>query len=162
MAVSGFNHRNLAANPIHWISCGFGLGLAPKAPGTFGTLLGIAIVYFTAPTGPVKFAIITAVLFFVGIGVCQVTASALERRDPRAIVWDEAVGYCVAMLFVPVSAVTLILGFLLFRFFDIWKPWPISAVDRHVHGGFGIMLDDAIAGIFTCVLLQLAVFLWLA
>ncbi len=162
VAVSGFNYRNLAANPIHWISFGFGLGLMPKAPGTFGTLLGIAIVYFTAPIGSIEFAMITAVLFCVGIGACQVTAGALERRDPEAIVWDEAVGYCVAMLFVPISAVTLALGFVLFRFFDIWKPWPISAVDRQVHGGFGIMLDDLIAGAFTCALLQLVVFLWLA
>ena len=157
-----FSIRTVVSHPVHWISCGFGLGLIPKAPGTAGTLLGIPIVYCLQPIGDIGFLAVVVFLFVVGVYSCQVTANALNQHDPGVIVWDEITGYCIALVFVPISAATLILAFVLFRFFDILKPWPISYFDKRLQGGFGIMFDDVIAGVFANLVLQAIVLIWLS
>ena len=92
--------------------------------------------------------------FLIGIYLCGQTAKDVGMHDHSAIVWDEFVGLFITFAFVPVSLISLAIGFVLFRVFDILKPWPISLLDKHVHGGFGIMLDDVIAGLFACACLH--------
>lgn len=145
---------DLVRHPVHFLSLGFGSGLAPKAPGTAGTLAAIPLVIVLSWGGPVFFALATLVACVVGIYLCGATARALGVHDHPAIVWDEVAGFMVAMLFVPVNWMTLLVAFALFRLFDILKPWPIRYFDRHVHGGLGIILDDILAGACTLVIMH--------
>ncbi len=148
-------------NPIHLIAAGFGSGLAPRAPGTFGTLAALIPwwpLHFLPSAGYWSVIALGALL---GIYVCGKTASDLRAHDHGAIVWDEFIGLWIALAWLPiigVPALTAILwiaaGFALFRLFDIWKPWPISWCDKHVHGGVGIMLDDLLAGAAALAVLQ--------
>lgn len=140
---------------ILFLAQGFGAGRAPKAPGTFGTLPGVGLYLILADIPLGWYLAITAILFLVGIAICGNAAQILGRADPPSVVWDEIVGYLVTMIAVPVSWPAVIASFALFRLFDIWKPWPIGFVDRHIHGGLGIMLDDVIAGLFASALLHL-------
>ena len=140
-------------HPIHFLSLGFGSGLAPKAPGTFGTLAAIPVYLALAKTSSEIYLSITILLFILGIYFCQFTADAVGVHDHPGIVWDEIVGFLVTMSFVKCSLVSITAGFLLFRFFDILKPWPIGWLDKKVQGGFGIMLDDVLAAIFSAALL---------
>ncbi|HCD03701.1 MAG TPA: phosphatidylglycerophosphatase A, partial [Methylophaga sp.] len=94
-----------------------------------------------------------------GIWICQQAVNWLKQDDPSAVVWDEIVGYLITMIAAPAGWQWMLLGFVLFRLFDIWKPWPISLADRKLHGGFGIMLDDVIAGVFAAMVLQLCHYL---
>lgn len=106
---------------------------------------------------------ITTFVCLIGIKLCGDAASSLNTHDHPAIVWDEIAGMLIAYLFIPITWSTLLVGFLLFRFFDIVKPWPIRWVDRHVHGGLGIMLDDIIAGLMTCLIMNAAIYAnWLS
>lgn len=146
--------KQIWRHPIHFLSFGFGSGLAPVAPGTFGTLVAIPVYLLMQPLSPVVFAAVTVVLFFIGVVLCHTTARALGGQDHPAIVWDEIVGYLITMFMAPSGWEWVVAGFLLFRFFDILKPWPIRWIDRQVHGGFGIMLDDVLAGVFACLCLQ--------
>ncbi|MEJ2514608.1 MAG: phosphatidylglycerophosphatase A [Gammaproteobacteria bacterium] len=132
-------------DPVHLLSTGFGLGLAPVAPGTFGTLLGVAldpVLRLMSFTGR---ACVVAALFLVGVWICEVSARRLGVHDHPGIVWDEVVGYLVVMLAAPPGWQWALAGFLIFRFFDIVKPWPIRDVDHALGGGLGIMLDDLLA-----------------
>lgn len=142
-------------NPVHWPALGFGLGTAPFAPGTFGALLGIPVYLLLAELPLMGYLAIVAILFFAGIAACRVTARALGVHDHPAIVFDEVVGFLVTMTLAPADWWWLAAGFALFRLFDIWKPWPIRWIDRRVHGGLGIMLDDALAGIYALLALEL-------
>ncbi|RTE85557.1 MULTISPECIES: phosphatidylglycerophosphatase A [Gammaproteobacteria] len=146
--------KTLIKNPIHFISLGFGTGLAPKAPGTFGTLVGIPAVLLFAPLGVQAYLGIVVMFSLLGIYFCQQTGTALGQSDHGAIVWDEIVGYMIAMIAIPVAWQTLLLAFLLFRFFDIRKPWPIKWFDQKVKGGLGVMLDDVLAGLATLVIMH--------
>ena len=130
-------------NPIHFLAFGFGSGAMPKAPGTWGTLAAIPIY-------------LLLLLTLVGIWLCHRTASDMGVHDHPGIVWDEIVGYLITMIVAPVGWIWIVVGFFLFRFFDIIKPWPIRWVDRHVHGGFGIMLDDVLAGLMALACMQIA------
>ena len=96
-----------------------------------------------------------AVTFFIGIYFCDKTGKDLGVQDHGAIVWDEFVGFWLTMMFAPAGFLWLLVGFCLFRLFDIWKPWPINYLDKHVHGGLGVMLDDVLAGVFAGLLLYL-------
>lgn len=152
----------LLRQPQQFLALGFGSGLAPSAPGTFGTLAAVPL-YLLIVLLPLwgQVAVIT-VAFIVGVYLCQYTADALGVHDHPAIVWDEFVGLWITMLALPilkqpVSWPLLLLGFVLFRFFDIVKPWPIRWLDAHVHGGFGIMIDDVLAAIFAGVGLALII-----
>ena len=152
-------HKHVPASflktPAHFLAFGFGSGLLPKAPGTYGTLAAIPIYLIIQhlPLGSYLLFITVAALF--GIWLCHVTSKAMQVHDHPGIVWDEFVGFWITMIAAPTGWLWIIIGFLLFRLFDIWKPWPINLLDRHVHGGLGIMLDDVLAGIFACAGLQL-------
>ena len=147
-------------NPLHWPALGFGLGAAPFAPGTFGTLLGIPIYLLLAGEPLIGYLSAVAGLFLIGVAACRVTARALGVHDHPAIVFDEVVGFLITMTLAPAGGWWLVAGFALFRLFDIWKPWPIRWIDRRVHGGVGIMLDDALAGVYALLVLQLIA--WMA
>lgn len=137
----------------HWIAFGFGAGLAPQAPGTFGTLAAVPLYWLLSPLPLGAYLLVLAALFGLGIWACGRTARDLGGQDPGAIVWDEVVGYLAAMTAAPAGWPSVLAGFVLFRLFDIWKPWPIRWLDQHVKGGLGIMLDDLAAGALTWVIL---------
>ena len=140
-------------NPIQLLAVGFGTGFMPKAPGTAGTLVGIPIVIYVSTQPTVVQGLSLLIMIVLGCYICHVAANSFGNSDPSIIVWDEITGYCVAMFLVPVSVATICIGFILFRCFDIFKPWPISLVERSVTGGVGIMMDDVLAGIFTNLIL---------
>ena len=142
-------------NPLVFLALGFGSGLAPRAPGTAGTLVALPLYYFMAQLPLLHYLMITAVLFIIGVWLCGYTASKLGVHDHPGIVFDEIVGYLITMIAVPFSWPMLLAGFVLFRFFDAVKPWPISWCDKNLHGGFGIMFDDVLAGLASLILLQL-------
>jgi phosphatidylglycerophosphatase A len=162
--MSGYKRNrvpvNIWKNPTHLLACGLGLGAMPMAPGTFGTLLGIPVYLLMQPLPLVSYAGVTLILFLLGIVLCQITARDFGVPDHGAIVWDEVVGYLVTMVAAPAGWLWVVLGFMLFRLFDVLKPWPIGWLDQHVHGGFGIMLDDLLAGVYACCCLQLVVVAW--
>jgi len=149
----------LLADPASLLAFGFGAGLAPRAPGTAGTLVGV-LVYWPASLLPAPaYAAVAAAAFAVGIGLCGRTARKLGAEDPPGIVWDEVAGFLVAMIAVPRAWPWVIAGFVLFRLFDVWKPWPVSLADARVKGGLGIMLDDLVAALYTLACLHLAQYL---
>ncbi len=138
----------------HWLAVGLGSGLAPKAPGTFGTLAAIPLYLLFASTNILFYGLILIISFILGIWLCGKTANHLGVHDHSGIVWDEFVGMWLTLFLAPVTITTILVAFLLFRFFDILKPWPIRWFDRRVHGGLGIMIDDIIAGLFAWCCLQ--------
>ena len=141
--------------PIQFLALGFGSGLAPKAPGTFGTLAAIPLFFLLAMLSPLLYLIAVIMMSVVGIYICGKAADDVGVHDHPAIVWDEFVGFFITMFMIPVSWQSVLVGFLLFRLFDIVKPWPISYIDKKVSGGLGIMLDDILAGAFALVIMQL-------
>lgn len=141
-------------NPWNFLALGLGSGLAPFAPGTFGTLVAIPLYLLLQPLSPNSYLLIVALLFILGITICSKASESLGVDDHPAIVWDEIVGYLITMWMAPAGWHWIVAGFVLFRFFDILKPWPIGWVDRKVHSGLGIMLDDVIAGLFALALMQ--------
>ena len=147
-------------NPIHILSFGFGSGLSPVAPGTMGTLIAIPIFLILATFSPTIYLLFVTVLFLVGCWSSTLTAKELHVHDHPGIVIDEIVGYLITMIFVPITWYWILLGFLLFRLFDIWKPWPISISDQKLKGGFGIMFDDVLAALYS--LLSLHIVIWSA
>ena len=149
--------KKIFRSPAFFIAFGFGSGLAPKAPGTWGTLAAIPLYVLLARYGWGVYLSVTLMAFFLGIFVCEKVSSDLGTHDFGGIVWDEIVGFWITMFLVPVSLTWIVVGFLLFRVFDIWKPWPIGWVDKQVGGGLGIMLDDVVAGLVAWVFLQLLV-----
>ncbi len=142
-------------NPVHFLAFGLGCGLAPRAPGTFGTLAAVPFYLLLNQLPLAGYALALIALFGVGIWLCEKTARDLGVHDHGGIVWDEFVGYWLTMLAAPPEWWWMVVGFVLFRFFDIVKPFPISWFDKHIKGGFGIMLDDAVAGSFAWLCLQL-------
>jgi phosphatidylglycerophosphatase A len=140
---------------IHLLAFGFGAGKSPVAPGTFGTLVGIPFYLMMTGLNLWQYILVTVVLFVVGIWICHYSSKKMGVHDHPGIVWDEIVGYLVTMIAAPSGWLWIVIGFVLFRFFDILKPWPIRAIDKGVSGGFGIMLDDILAGLFALLILQL-------
>ena len=149
----------LLTYPPALLATGFGSGLSPVAPGTVGTLASLLLFLFVQDT-TWPLLVICVVGFIAGIWLCERTSEKLGEHDHGGIVWDEFIGMWITLLWVPLSFSTLIIAFVLFRLFDILKPWPISYLDKRVHGGFGIMIDDVIAGIFANVCLQLILWYW--
>jgi phosphatidylglycerophosphatase A len=141
--------------PVHLLAFGFGSGLLPKAPGTYGTLVGIPIYLLLQPLSLVLYILFVLLAFVAGVWICQRASDDLGVHDHSGIVWDEIVGYLVGMLFAPPGWVWIVVGFLFFRLFDILKPWPILWIDQRVKGGLGIMLDDLLAGLFTTAVIYL-------
>jgi phosphatidylglycerophosphatase A len=140
--------------PRRFLALGLGSGLAPFAPGTFGTLAAIPLYLLLEPLSLAYYLIAVIAAFILGIWLCDVTARQLEVHDHPGIVWDEFVGYWITMIMAPAGWQWIAVGFVLFRLFDILKPWPIRWIDKKVGGGFGIMLDDVLAGIFGWLVLQ--------
>lgn len=152
------NKKKILTNPVHLLAFGFGSGLAPKAPGTFGTLAAIPF-YLVIQYLPLwQYGLFLLVAFAVGVQLCGRTSDDLGVHDHPGIVWDEFVGYWITMFAAPQGWVWVVLGFILFRFFDVLKPWPIRWIDHKVEGGFGIMFDDVLAGIFALIGVQLVVY----
>lgn len=147
-------------NPVHFCALGFGSGLIPLMPGTFGSLAAIPLILLLAPLGDTIFLTATLVSCIVGIWFCGRTASDMGVHDHGSIVWDEVAGMLLTFMFVPITVWTVVLGFVLFRIFDILKPWPIGPVDKTVHGGLGIMLDDILAGLMSFACLQGSIYLF--
>ena len=146
-------------NIWHFLATGFGSGLAPFAPGTFGTLAAIPFYLLLVQLPFSAYVILVILSCFVGIKICQVTSDDMGVHDHGSIVWDEFAGLWITLGVIPAMNSNpyewkwIIGGFLLFRLFDIIKPWPIGWVDKRVHGGFGIMADDILAGIMGAVVL---------
>lgn len=141
-------------NPVHFLAFGLGSGASPKAPGTVGTLAAVPLWYLLAQTPLTIYLLLVLLAFVIGIWLCGRTSRDLGVHDHGGIVWDEFVGYWITMIAVPVDWVWALAGFILFRLFDILKPWPIGPVDKRVHGGLGIMLDDVLAGIMAAAVLH--------
>jgi phosphatidylglycerophosphatase A len=148
------NFKLLIAHPAHFFGLGFGSGLAPKAPGTFGTLVGFPLFWLIADYAFSTQLIIIAVLFIIGIYICDITGKALGVADHGGIVWDEIVAMMLVLAFTPTSWLGWLIAFCLFRLFDIWKPFPIRQFDAKLKNGFGVMFDDLLAAIFAiaCIL----------
>jgi phosphatidylglycerophosphatase A len=144
----------LFSHPIHFLSLGFGTGLAPKAPGTFGTLVGLPIFWLISSYSLNAQLILIMVLFVLGIYFCQVTGDALGVSDHGGIVWDEIVAMMLVLTFTPIHWFWWIVAFALFRLFDIWKPFPIRQLDANLKGGFGVMVDDLLAAIYAILVLK--------
>ena len=139
--------------PVHLLAFGFGAGLIPRAPGTFGTLIAVPIVIVLMHFGwqvHLAFAIAASV---IGVWICGESARRLDVHDHPGIVWDEIAGFSITLLGAPPDWYGVLAGFALFRLFDIWKPWPIREADHRLRGGLGIMLDDVIAGVFAAAIL---------
>ena len=149
------NFMFLISHPAHFFGIGFGSGLAPKAPGTFGTIVGLPLFWLISGYGLNVQLIIVAALFITGIYFCDATGKALGVADHGAIVWDEIVAMMLVLAFAPHTWLGWLVAFCLFRLFDIWKPFPIRYFDAKLKNGFGVMFDDLLAAIYTiiCVLL---------
>jgi phosphatidylglycerophosphatase A len=140
-----------------FIATGAYSGYLPKAPGTWGSLVGLLLFYLLQFLGLGIYLAVVAALLIVGTFAAGEAEKIMNNKDPGLVVIDEIVGMLITMIAVPLTPLTLILGFCLFRFFDILKPFPIRLVDQRFHGGLGIMLDDIIAGVFSLAILQLTV-----
>ena len=142
-------------DPLCVIALGFGAGALPNAPGTWGTLMALPFYLLLTRLPVPAYLALTIVLFAVGIWICGKAGRVLGVHDHGAIVWDEMVGFWVTMVAAPSGWLWIVAGFVLFRLFDIWKPWPIYWLDRRVSGGFGVMVDDVLAGIYAALCLHL-------
>ncbi len=155
--------KTVLSSPVHWLAFGFGAGLSPRAPGTVGTLVGLPFWFLLSPLPWPGYVGVVGAMFVAGCWICGASARRLGVHDYGGIVFDEIVGFLVAGIpLLPVMGldaidpwIGLIAAFLLFRLFDIWKPWPIGWLDARVHGGVGIMLDDLVAGVFAALVLAL-------
>ncbi|HUG97907.1 MAG TPA: phosphatidylglycerophosphatase A [Gammaproteobacteria bacterium] len=143
----------LLREPVHFFALGFGSGLAPKAPGTAGTVVGVLLDPVLRLLGLELRILVVALMFVAGVWLCGESARRLGTHDHSAIVWDEIVGYLALMLVLPAGWPWALAGFVVFRFFDIVKPWPIRQLDHGVGGGLGIMLDDIMAAVWGAVVL---------
>ena len=145
----------LVAHPAHFLSFGFGSGLAPKAPGTFGTIVGLPLFWLIAHYAFNTQLMIISLLFLIGIYCCGKTGKALGVADHGAIVWDEIVAIMLVLAAIQASNLAdWVLAFVLFRLFDIWKPFPIKQFDAKLKNGFGVMFDDLLAAIYAIICLK--------
>ena len=148
-----FSHK-VWRNPWHFIAFGFGSGLMPFAPGTWGTLAAIPLYWLLSSLSLPTYLIVTIFAFILGVVAADRVSREMRVHDFGGIVWDEVVGYLLTMTMMPFNWYWAIVGFLLFRLFDIWKPAPIRYIDRQVQGGLGIMLDDVLAALYAWLVLQ--------
>ena len=149
--------RVALATPAGFIAFGFGSGLSSFAPGTVGTIAAVPLAYLLKMLPAAWFWPVLLIFFLLGIHVCDVSSKRLGKHDPGGIVWDEMVAFWLTVAFVPLAWQWWLAAFALFRFFDIFKPWPIRLVEKRFGGGLGIMLDDIVAAIYammvlTCIL----------
>lgn len=156
MTTSRPDLKFLFAHPAHFIAFGFGSGLAPRAPGTVGTLLGLPLFWLIAAAAPDlgNRVVLVIAAFLLGIWACARAGRALGVPDHGGIVWDEIVAFALVLLFTPPGWAWLALAFALFRLFDILKPWPIAFFDRRLKNGFGVMFDDLLAAVYAVAILK--------
>lgn len=152
------NIKFLLQHPAHFFGLGFGTGLFKKAPGTFGSLVGFPFFWLIAHQPLVTQLALISALFVIGIYICDVTGRALGVPDHGGIVWDEIVAMMLVLTFTPMVGLWWIVAFVLFRLFDIWKPFPIKQCDARLTSGFGVMFDDLLAAIYA--ILSLKFILW--
>jgi phosphatidylglycerophosphatase A len=151
------NAALLLRHPAGWLASGFGSGLSPRAPGTVGTLLALLPWWlWLRQLPPWQYALMLGCAFALGTWAADWAIGRLGSEDPGVVVCDEFVGLWLTLLLAPPGWPWMLAGFALFRLFDIWKPWPVRWADREVHGGFGTMLDDLLAGAYAFALLQLS------
>ena len=160
--LSPQQRRALLATPAGWLACGFGSGLAPVAQGTFGSLAALLPWLLLRELSLPIYLTVVLLGFGVGVWACDVAGRAIGVDDHRSLVWDEFIGQWIALVpllmpaLLPPSGITwwmVLAGFALFRLFDVWKPWPIRWLDRHLKGGLGVMVDDVVAGVFAAIVL---------
>lgn len=152
--------KNFWSNPIYIVACGFGTGLSSKAPGTVGTLVGVLIYFFIQHLVLPFYLLVTLIVIGVGIPICSIAERDFGVKDHPAIVWDEVAGYLVTMFSAPEGILWIVIGFGLFRAFDIFKPWPINLAQKRFKGGFGVMFDDIIAGGYAWIIMQCLAWFW--
>jgi phosphatidylglycerophosphatase A len=143
------------------LATGFGVGYFPLAPGTAGTLVGIPIYYFLSDIPSPLYEITLMGFFFLSVWISENAEAFFGKKDDPRIVIDEVMGFLITMLWLPKTILFIILGFFLFRFFDILKPFPMRQWERKIKGGFGVVLDDVMAGIYANIILHLMKFLFL-
>lgn len=146
-------------DPVHLLAFGFGSGAAPRAPGTWGSLAAIPLWFGIAWLPITAYWVVVAIAFLVGIWLCGRTAEDLKVHDHGGIVWDEFVGMWIALALIPDNIYGILTAFVLFRLFDVVKPWPIGWIDQRTPGGLGIMVDDVVAG-FMALGCLFAIDLW--
>ena len=147
-------NKRVLTNPVHFLAFGLGSGLSPKAPGTMGTVAAIPFYLLMQSLSLPVYLLVLLLATLVGIWLCDKSSKDLGVHDHPGIVWDEFCGFWLTMIAAPAGWLWILAGFGLFRVFDILKPWPISWLDKHVHGGLGIMIDDLLAGGFAFICLQ--------
>lgn len=148
--------RFLLSHPAHFIALGFGSGLAPKAPGTSGSLAALPLFWLLsqANLGQAAFGTVIVLGFGVGVWACAITGKNLGVADHGGIVWDEIVAMWLILALVPLGWAEWLAAFALFRFFDILKPWPIRQLDARLKNGLGVMLDDLLAAVYALVIFK--------
>jgi len=149
--------RRVFRDPVLFLAFGFGSGLVPRAPGTAGTVAAIPLYLWLSQYPLMIYLVLVILVSITGVWICQRASARLGVHDHPGIVWDEFAGFLVTMIPAPSSWIWLVAGFILFRLFDIWKPWPISWADRQLKGGLGIMLDDLLAGGLAAVILFIVI-----
>ncbi len=153
MSMTAQQRRVLLSHPAGWIASGFGAGLSPLAPGTVGSAVALLPYLWLRELPLWGYLGVVLAVFVVGVLVSHLLVARLGAEDPGYIVIDEFVGQWLALAFAPAGWIWIVAGFLLFRLFDVWKPWPVSWADRNVGGGLGVMLDDALAGVLAAAVL---------
>ena len=145
--------KTVLTDPVHLLAFGLGTGLSPVAPGTVGSMLGVVLAWLALGLPLVAQVGVGVALVAVGIWLCGESARRIGVHDHSGIVWDEIAAMYLVLFWLPFEPLTWAAGFLLFRLFDIWKPWPISDLDHRMKGGAGIMLDDLVAALYAALLL---------
>lgn len=151
--------RSMWEKPSHFIAFGFGSGAVPFAPGTFGTLMAIPFYLVMQSLSHFMYFVLLILITIGSMWLCDAVTKEIKVHDHSGMCLDEIVGFLVTMYAAPQGFIWILLGFGLFRLFDIWKPWPIRYIDEHVHGGIGIILDDVLAGIYSLIILQGVVYI---
>jgi len=139
------------------IATGFYSGYLPKAPGTWGSLVGLLLFFLLHTLSLEIYLAVIASIFLLGTFAAGEAEKIMDHPDPGLVVIDEIVGMLITMIAIPATPLLMVLGFILFRIFDIWKPFPVNFFDQRFHGGLGIMLDDIMAGIYSLIILHVLI-----
>ena len=150
---------NIKQKSVLFVATGCYVGNIPVAPGTFGSMLGLPLVFLLSKTDWRVAIFLTLLFTLLSIKIAHAAANLLASEDPGCIVIDEIVGIAVTFIGLPVNMVYLVFGFVFFRVFDILKPYPIRAIEKKLPGGMGIVMDDVAAGIYSNVLLRASAFI---
>lgn len=147
--------RSVWTNPLHFIAFGFGSGAVPFAPGTFGTLIAIPFYLCMQNLSHYQYLFLLIAIAIFSVWLCEKVSKEIQVHDHPGMCIDEVVGYLVTMFAAPHGFRWIVFGFILFRLFDIWKPWPIHIIDKKMQGGIGMILDDVLAGIYSLIVLRI-------